>query len=51
MSNVDIDVNDVVNGLLEQVAGLSRENAILKAQVSALNRQSEKGSEDASDTV
>lgn len=39
MSDVEIDVNDVINSLLEQVAGLSRENALLKAQVNGLQKQ------------
>lgn len=41
MSDIQIDVNDVVNGLLEQVVDLSRQNAILKAQVAALQKPGE----------
>jgi hypothetical protein len=49
MSDVQIDANDIVNNLLEQVAVLSRDNAFLKAQITALTKPKE--DEDASDTV
>lgn len=36
MKQPSIDVNDVIEELTFQVAGLARENAILKAQIKAL---------------
>lgn len=53
MSDMQIDVNDIINSLSEQVAALSRDNAILKAQNNALNKALAEGEDkaDASDTV
>lgn len=36
-----IDVNDVINGLLDQIAGLSKENAMLKVQLNIVSAQVE----------
>lgn len=50
MSDMQIDVNDIANSLLEQIVALSRENAVLKAQINALNK-AQGDDKDASDTV
>lgn len=43
-----IDVNDLVNGLLEQIGNLSKENAMLKVQVTFLTptEEQEPGGDD-----
>lgn len=46
MSDIKIDVNDLVNSLLEQVSNLSRELAFARAQVTALQKSNEKEVED-----
>lgn len=51
MNEVQIDVNDIVNGLLEQIAAQSREIAILKAQITALTKSPEGEEANGSDTV
>lgn len=49
MDELQIDVNDIANSLLEQIVALSRENAVLKAQVNALTK--EDSDPNVSDTV
>lgn len=46
MKQPSIDVNDVIEELTFQVAGLARENAILKAQIRAIQTKKEKESEE-----
>lgn len=50
MSQQQIDVNDIVNGLLDYIAGLSKENAMLKVQLNILAQQQESGGDDVNDT-
>jgi cell division protein FtsB len=38
---MELDINDVITPLLEQIAALSRENAVLKATVVALQKQNQ----------
>lgn len=49
--DVQLDVNDIANSLLEQIVALSRENAVLKAQINALNKANEEDDKSASNTV
>lgn len=39
MADVQVDVNDIINNLIEQIAGLTRDNAVLKAHVAALSKE------------
>lgn len=48
MNDIQIDANDLVNGLLEQVAGLSRDLAFARAQIIALQKQLSEGDADGS---
>lgn len=35
------DVNDIVNGLLDQIANLSKENAMLKVQIGLITQETQ----------
>lgn len=39
MDQIELDVNDVVNSLIQQNGNLSRDKAVLEAQVSALMKK------------
>lgn len=41
MEQLQIDINDIVNSLTEQLANVSRERAMLQAQVNALFKKLE----------
>lgn len=47
--NNELDVNDVVNGLLEQIGNLSREIALLRVQFSIVLKQNAGGDEENGD--